>query len=318
MTLRRIINDLIEYAVFNISDAQKSYCVIILQAISAISFEIMGGRKKHTGSEEMDRGKGRQTDFDVRLIPEFSGDGTVSEWLDKVTLICDLRGVSDLTEVIPLRLTGGAFAVYQQLPASDRRDVDKIKSALLAAFADDAFAAYEKFMKRRLNVNESPDVFLADLRKLSALFGGISDQGLGCAFLAGLPETVRQSLRTGCRVESLRLDQLLTRARAVLKDSGDDVEGAAARVRAPPVSNQSARKGRVSREAKASNTTGRRCFVCGGENHLAKHCFQRRVSYQRRDGLECFRCGGPHVARECPENRVGEEGSAPASSPDGR
>ena len=288
------------------------------QAISAVSVKIMGGKKRQTRrEEETDPGcSGKQRDFDVRLIPEFSGDGTVSEWLDKVQLICDLRGVSDLTEVIPLRLTGGAFAVYQQLPATDRRDVDKIKSALIAAFSDDSFAAYEKFMRRRLNMNESADVFLADLRRLSTLFGGISDQGLGCAFLAGLPEAVRQGLRTGCRVESLQLDQLLARARAVLKDTGD-FEGAAAGIGAHSTSNKASIKPRATQVAKAPGATTRRCFICDGENHLAKHCFRRKTAVQRRDGFECFRCGGPHLARVCPGNRAGEDGSAPASSPDG-
>ena len=278
----------------------------------------MGGKKRQGKSEEdMDQaGRGRQQDFDVRLIPEFSGDGTVSQWLDKVTLICELRGVSDLTEVIPLRLTGGAFAVYQQLPAADRRNVNKIKSALVAAFDDDAFAAYEKFMRRKLNANESPDVFLADLRRLSNLFGGISDQGLGCAFLAGLPEPVRQGLRTGCRVESLQLDQLLARARAVLKDTGD-FEGAAASIGTSSASNQTVRSGRASEQAKSSGASSRKCFICDGENHLARHCLRRRAAVQRRDGLDCYRCGGPHRARSCPGNRVGEDGSAPASSPDG-
>ena len=278
----------------------------------------MGGKKRQTRNEEMDQEHGRkQHDFDVRLIPEFSGDGTVSEWLDKVTLICDLRGISDLTEVLPLRLTGGAFAVYQQLPASDKRDISKIKSALIAAFADDAFVAYEKFMGRRLNPNESADVFLADLRRLSALFGGISDQGLGCAFLAGLPEPVRRGLRTGCRVESLQLDQLLARARAVLKDTSV-FAGAGARISDSSAASGMVRTGRAAEHHKPSSITGRKCFVCDGENHLAKHCLRRGPTVQRRNQLECFCCGGPHLARACPENRGGEDGSAPASSPDGR
>ena len=277
----------------------------------------MGGKKRQTRSEELDQEcRGKQHDFDVRLIPEFSGDGTVSEWLDKVTLICDLRGVSNLTEVIPLRLTGGAFAVYQQLSAADKRDAGKIKTALIAAFADDAFGAYEKFMRRRLSANESADVFLADLRRLAALFGGISDGGLGCAFVAGLPETARQALRAGCHVESLQLDQLLARAGAVLKDTAD-FEGLSPQVGAPSFTSKLAQKGRAVR-GKPPTMDSRRCFACDGENHLAKDCLLRKNAFPRRGRLECFRCGGPHVARVCPENGMGEEASAPAPSPDGR
>ena len=277
----------------------------------------MGGKKKQASEETVGgRVQQKQHEFDVRLIPEFSGDGTVSEWLDKVTLICDLRGVSNLTEVIPLRLTGGAFAVYQQLSAADKRDVRKIKSALLAAFADDPFVAYEKFTARRLNANESPDVYLADLRRLAGLFGGVSDLGLGCAFVAGLPAEVRQALKTGCRAESLQLDQLLARARAVLKDSRD-FESMVPRFGAPSIASKLVKKGQLV-HGKSSIASGRRCFVCDGENHLAKDCLLRRSSAQRRENPECFRCSGPHLARACPGNHMGEEGSAPASSPDGR
>ena len=79
--------------------------------------------------------------MDLRLIQEFSGDGSVNviEWLEKAELVCALRGITRLEAVLPLRLTGGAFAVYQQLTAEDKADSGKIKFALKTAFAVDAF-----------------------------------------------------------------------------------------------------------------------------------------------------------------------------------
>lgn len=55
--------------------------------------------------------------FDVKLIPEYDGSvaQSAAEWLEKLELICKVRGVSDVANVIPLRLTGSAFAVYLQL-----------------------------------------------------------------------------------------------------------------------------------------------------------------------------------------------------------
>ena len=90
--------------------------------------------------------------MELRLIPEFSGDATqnVVEWLDKAELVCNLRGMAHLESVIPLRLTGGAFAVYQQLPDADKQDVLKITKALRTAFAVDSFTAYDQFVTRRL------------------------------------------------------------------------------------------------------------------------------------------------------------------------
>ena len=84
-----------------------------------------------------------QSAMELRLILEFSGDATrnVVEWLEKAELVCNLRGIAHLESAIPLRLTGGPFAVYQQLPDADKRDSGKIAKALRTAFAVDSFTA---------------------------------------------------------------------------------------------------------------------------------------------------------------------------------
>ena len=163
--------------------------------------------------------------MELRLIPDFSGDATqnVVEWLEKAELVCDLRGIAHLDTVIPLRLTGGAFAVYQQVPDADKLNVGKITKALRTAFAVDSFTAYEQFMRRRLQPGETVDVFLAELRRLAVPFSGLSDKMLACAFVAGLPDTVKQLLRAGSRMDVLRLSHILRRARAVLTDEVDEV-----------------------------------------------------------------------------------------------
>ena len=48
--------------------------------------------------------------------------------------------------MIPLRLIGGAFAVYLQLPESDRKSPEKVKKTLLAIFAADPYEAYDQFI----------------------------------------------------------------------------------------------------------------------------------------------------------------------------
>ena len=141
--------------------------------------------------------------IDIKLVPEFGGSETenVVEWIGKVEMVCSLsRRDGDQAEarqevVIPLRLTGGALSVYRQLPEDDKKDPEKIKSALKRAFALDKFTAYERFADRKLNVGESVDVYLADLQQLASLFGGLSDNGLCCAFVSGLPESVKHVLK---------------------------------------------------------------------------------------------------------------------------
>ena len=255
--------------------------------------------------------------MELRLIPEFSGDATqnVVEWLEKAELVCNLRGIAHLESVIPLRLTGGAFAVYQQLPDADKRDSGKITKALQTAFAVDSFTAYEQFVGRRLQPGETVDVFLAELRRLTIPFGGLSDNMLACAFVAGLPDTVKQLMSAGSRMDELQLAHILTRARAVLTDE----VGIAAAVSAMTV-------GAGTSVKRADATSELLCFQCNQPNHLARDCLLRRKnrgdSYggrgrgAGRGSARCYRCDGlGHFASSCPGNENGGRPSALVSNP---
>ena len=62
-------------------------------------------------------------------------------------------------------------------------------------------------------------VYLAELHKLATQFGGMTEQGLVCAFIAGLPEHAGNLLQATTRVDDLLISEILARARAILKDS---------------------------------------------------------------------------------------------------
>lgn len=242
---------------------------------------------------------------DLRLIPEFDGASQpVCEWLEKVELVCQLRGIKGLHVVVPLRLTGGAFAVYQQLEESDKKSYEKIKEALKSAFASDRYEAYEQFERKRLRSGEPVDVFVSELRRLAGLFGGMPDGSLACAFVAKLPESARRALRAGTRIEDMTLSQLISRARAVLADEETNTMAAAAGVRTAAV------------------PATVKCYSCGQPNHIARDCTSARGqrghggSRGGRNTVRCFNCNRiGHVASACPGNDVGGESSAPVSSP---
>ena len=59
----------------------------------------------------------------------------------------------------------GAFAMFQQLSAENKGDFDTIKDTLLNAFAMDWFAAYMQFVEHHLHLEETVDVFLADVKR---------------------------------------------------------------------------------------------------------------------------------------------------------
>ena len=221
--------------------------------------------------------------FDARLISEFDGSEDVVEWFVRAELLCHHRGV-DLRSVLPLRLTGGAFAVWSQLPVASRNSLEDVKKALYAAFALDEHAAYDSFTSRRLQPGESVDVFLADLRRLAALFGGVPDRALACAFISGLPEATRQTIRAGSRAEALDLASVVARARAVVSDGR--VAMAAAATRDPvrgtrPVAMATAAEGDSEQQAdrprrfRGTRHPPRRCWTCGEQGHLAAACPDR-------------------------------------------
>lgn len=270
--------------------------------------------------------RGKVTEADLRLIPEYDGNSAITEWLDKVELVCKMRGIKCQEEVIPLRLTAGAFTVFQQLSGDEKKEACKIREALTAAFAPDAFIAYEQFVGRTLMTGESVDVYLADLRRLSTLFGGVSDKALACAFVAGLPESVRQVLRAGSRMESMELGHLLVRARSVMADDGSTVaavvqrtDGRPPKRKAPSCKDKDIIFERGSDSDFIRQETRRDkkalCYKCHGPNHFARHCLMKDNS--RRQGkaqrLTTEEANGPSKPRL---GNARGEGSAPASSPE--
>ena len=90
--------------------------------------------------------------FDICLIPEFDGSATepsVIEWVEKAKRICKLCKIKEPATVIPLRSTGGAYIVYQQL--GDEPDWDEIKHSLYTVFGTDPFVAWQQFISWRLH-----------------------------------------------------------------------------------------------------------------------------------------------------------------------
>ena len=143
-------------------------------------------------------------------------------------------------------------------------------------------------------------MFLAELRRLAVPFGGLIDKMLACAFVAGLPDTATQLLRAGSRMEEMPIDQILTRARAVLADE----VGVAAAV--------SAMTGAGASVKRANSTL--LCYQCNQPNHLARDCLLRQKgrggSYggrgRGRGSARCYQCDGlGHLAASCPGNENG-------------
>ena len=89
---------------------------------------------------------------------------------------------------------------------------------LYSAFVTDGFLAHEQFFECCLCPWESIDIYLVELQRLSVLFGGMSDSGMMCAFMQGLPDKVKCLLCALNRMVDLSIDQLLACVWVIMKD----------------------------------------------------------------------------------------------------
>lgn len=103
--------------------------------------------------------------FNIKLILEVDGFGSVVEWMKQAQMVYDLCGLKQVKRVLPFQLTDGTFAVYLQMSQGDKTDAIRIKKALFANFT-----AYEQFTSRSLRPGMTVNVYLAELRKLKTLF----------------------------------------------------------------------------------------------------------------------------------------------------
>ena len=133
-----------------------------------------------------------------------------------------------------------------------------------------SFTTLTQFVVCHLWPGEMVEVFLAELCRLAVLFGGMSEEGLQCAFIAGLLEHAKQLIQVSSQIEDLDLPQVLAQARATLKNFTGSVEQVAVAAQPPHCTPRG-----IDMQT--------RCYECDGPNYWASYCLLRHETSKSAD-----------------------------------
>ena len=208
------------------------------------------------------------TKITLDVIKPFKGEGNVVAWLKKVSLVAKLQKITDLASFLPLFLEGDALALYLEMNESDQGDADKVQEKLKLAFSDDAFSAYAKLVGMKWT-GEPVDVFANEISRLAGLAkfegeGLVNVQRL--TFVNGFPDNISIALQQVPNILTMDMSEVISQARILSSKQQSGV---------------------------VAVTVGR----SGGERYEGK-------PKPAQFAGQCFRCGGPHMIRDCKEAKV--------------
>lgn len=227
------------------------------------------------------------------LIKTFE-QGDISEWLKKLELVARLQKIQDICSFLPLFLSGGAFKVYDGLSEETKHDFGMLKKALTKAFAKDRYRTYEDLTHRKLEKNETPDVYLADIRHMLQLIGDTESPNLlKCCVVAGLPESIKVQIKGSCNLDHMTIEGLMEKIRSLVNElKENDHYGVF-----------------VGRSTEVT------CLRCGNRGHTEFQCsLNRPGSSTDRSQIKCYNCNEfGHTKYQCPLNRRGNTNASAKS-----
>jgi hypothetical protein len=228
--------------------------------------------------------------------------------LDRLELVAGLHdstSASNLVKIIPRYLESAAYDLYAQMEKATRDDETKLKAGLKAAFGMSPALAFAKFKMRTLGVGESPDAFVAELRRLARTVasGGDSatvDHFVVCQFVDGLPEPTRAQLRAITAGKDWTVTAALECAKSMLQQQEANTDiGCGFLGRASP--SVAAPGERVVGGSVGAQRDGPRCNVCNRWGHATSECRVR-----------CYGCNEVgHLRRDCTKMAPGNGNRGP-------
>lgn len=220
------------------------------------------------------------------MIKPYTGEGDLISWLKKVQLVAKLAKVTDLASFLPLYLEGDALAVYLEMSEDDQKSAKEIEDRLKTAFTDGSFIAYGKLTRCKWD-GEPVDVYATEIRRLvglSGLTGAGAETLVRLAFVNGMPENIRVELMQVEDIEEAEMSDVIARARVLVGVKAESGVSAVASGR-----------GSVSRPSVKPKYSGNK-----SENRSDSTDGGKQSGFKGK----CFKCDGPHMARNCPDRKI--------------
>lgn len=222
----------------------------------------------------------------LKVVEKYDGSSDISVWLDQLKTLMRVQKVKeDLHELVPLFLKGDAFELYSQLDEDTIADSKLLEKELRKHFGIDSFEAFDYLRNLKWQNGDSVSVYLAKIRRLATVCDITCESFILHSFITGLPDHVARQLRTQATINSLSLNDLVSKAKVILKNTNEDV---------------------VAMSMRVQNENGKpKCVKCGRYGHIGRYCYGKRFdeSQGKRNEINCFLCGGRgHFRAQCPSN----------------
>ena len=224
-------------------------------------------------------------------LPHFKDGEDIVAYLDRFELLAETAGIDSdnyAPQLISL-LTGKALVISHTLSREDRRDYEALKRGLLAGFHKSAESYREEFRQARMRPGETASQFIVTLgrafdnwvhySKVSKSYDSLREFCLLDQFMSACSPILRTHIkefgaRSLTRIVEIT-DDWLGAHKGALKDSR------LPKTHRTPNLSDNRRANSYSQASpmqwkENSRQTGppmtRRCYNCGSEGHIARHC----------------------------------------------